>query len=1002
MENRQIIKLKEKTMKKLFFAILALILVFAVASCMPEKKEDGNSSETNQNAIETLDPNAALNASEYVIVRSDLAKKTVKEAATALREGIKAKTGIDVKIVTDMKGAADKEILVGASKRISADGIMLDQFKITRMGNTIAIVGGTDEQTAKGVEYFVENLVSDKGLLLADGYSYVPESGFTVTTMKVGGKDVFEVAVASDVDNTSFATNLTTLMSEKVGLPVEQVKKIDKANVIVSADTSIAGIKEDEWAVYTKDSKVYLIGADYYQQKAAFDCFAGLIRESKGELALSDGIIKSDKIQSKDDFYKQTQLVIYPEFPSQIRRNYDYKVTVTQGDKSAKIPVYNHVMEYAEYSRSIGGDHYRRFAMFAFSGERTRVDIRVGKDFSYYTVMPSAKNFETKYKDGVISVFLDKPDYFMIRLDEDDNSVLSVVADYPEYPGDIPTKGDPGVHWIEGWHETESGLYELTEPGAQLYVAPGSVLNARSVVSGEYSRVTGRGLLVDPFQNINERDIRDGGTEGSGWKMMTIKGNGTYFNGVTFVDSRCFNMAIGASNCQIYNYKAFSTMMTTDGLSLFSGDNNYVEHLLLYVADNTIVYSIKSGHIKDVLCGTTCATLFPQGVTNNVLFEELHVMRSDDGFVNNRYNPEEKDRAHNSTIINSDAIDCIHLPHFFSGRGMGLAEKSFIFKNISLPKLTATSDPHGHPGFTDKTFNYLLRVYNGSGYLYTENYHITISNVYVDGKLIDSADKVSQKPPELYLTIDNDDTYEPVERIIHEADYVAKNTVFIGARQVQFEHDVVKEGDTFYIPADAILKYLRTTDTVNTKDIGGVAYVSAKDLEKCSAVKSVSANSRSVTITPVVPEGNLLLPDEGEISYYSEAPSYTVDLVVTEEEGEKVYYMYDHGKYYTAAIARSIVNEMKMYGAGTYTLSFMMKAPKATEISSAVYYDTVQARTKVIEETCEADTRWTEVVISFDVTEAMLNCEGFYFKVGMVKESIQNEWFAMKDIVLEK
>ena len=147
------------------------------------------------------------------------------------------------------------------------------------------------------------------------------------------------------------------------------------------------------------------------------------------------------------------------------------------------------------------------------------------KDFSYYTVMPSAKNFETKYKDGVISVFLDKPDYFMIRLDEDDNSVLSVVADYPEYPGDIPTKGDPGVHWIEGWHETESGLYELTEPGAQLYVAPGAVLNARSVVSGEYSRVTGRGLLVDPFQNINKRDMYKLTQNSNVQKLSTIAGS---------------------------------------------------------------------------------------------------------------------------------------------------------------------------------------------------------------------------------------------------------------------------------------------------------------------------------------------------------------------------------------------------------------------------------------------------------------------------------------------
>ncbi len=994
--------MKRSTIKKMFFVILALTLIFAAVSCMPEKKDDENKNdETNNNAIETLDPNEALSVADYVIVRADLAKKTVKDAAAALRDGIKAKTGIEIKLVTDMKGAADKEILVGPSKRGAADGILLDQFKITRTGNTISIMGGTDEQTAKGVEYFVENLISDKGLLLADGYSYVPASGFTVTSLKVGGKDVFSIGIAADIDNTSFATNLTSLMSEKVGLPVEQVKKIDKANVIITDDASL-GVKEGEWAVLVKDAKIYLVGSAYYEQKAAFDCLAKLIREAKGELSLSDGIVKSDKIQSKEDYFKQTQLVIYPELPSQVRRNYDYKVSVTQGDKTASIPVYNHVMEYAEYGRGIGGDHYRRYAMFAFSGEETRIDIKVGKDFSYYTVMPSAKNFKTTYKDGVISVYLDKPDYFMIRLDEDDNSVLSVAADYPEYPGDIPTKGDPGVYWIEGWHETETGLYELTEPGAQLYIAPGAVLNARSVIQGEYSRITGRGVLIDPFQNINKRDIRDGGTEGSGWKMMTIRGNGTYFNGVTFMDSRCFNMAISASNCEIYNYKAFSTMMTTDGLSLFSGNDNYVEHLMLYVADNTIVYSVKSGHIKDVLCGTTCATLFPQGVTNNVLFEDIHVMRSDDGFVNNRYNPEEKDRTHNSTLINCDAIDCIHLPHFFSGRGMGSAEKSFVFKNISLPKLTALSDPHGFMSFTDKTFNYLLRVYNGSGYIHTDNYHITLSNVYVDGKIIDSASQISTTPPELYLTIENDGTYEPVERIIHEAEYVAKNTVFIGTRQVQFEHDVVKEGNEYLIPADALLKYLRTTETVTTKDIGGVAYVSTKDLAKCSAVDDVTTTGKGVIITPVVPRGNLLLPDEGEISYFSEAPSYTVDLVVKEEEDTKVYYMYDHGKYYTAALARSIVNDIKMYGAGTYTLSFMMKAPAETDVSIDVVYDTMAAKTSIVKETAETETRWAEVSISFDVTEAMLDCEGFYFKIGMVKDTGNLEWFAIKDLVLEK
>ena len=241
-----------------------------------------------------------------------------------------------------------------------------------------------------------------------------------------------------------------------------------------------------------------------------------------------------------------------------------------------------------------------------------------------------------------------------------------------------------------------------------------------------------------------------------------------------------------------------------------------------------------------------------------------------------------------------------------------------------------------------------------------------------------------------------------MERIIHKAEYVAKNTVFIGTRQVQFEHDVIKEGNEYLIPADALLKYLRTTETVTTKDVNGVAYVSTKNLAKCSAVEDVTTTGKGVVITPAYPKGNLLLPDEGEISYFSEAPSYTVDLVVKEEEGTKVYYMYDHGKYYTAAIARSIVNEIKMYGTGTYTLSFMMKAPAETDVDVDVSYDTMEKRTKIATETVETETRWAEVSLSFDVTEDMLNCEGFYFKIAMVKDTGNLEWFAIKDLVLEK
>ncbi len=992
--------MKKTNIKRLLFMLLSLVLVLSVASCGGDKddgKNNGNDGN-DQNAIETLSPDKALAIGDYVIVRSDTSKQEIKDATVALRQAIKEKTGVDIKIVTDMKGAVSKEIIVGASKRMSADGIMLDQFKIERNGDKISIIGGTDEQTAKGVEYFIANLLSEKGVLTADGYSYVPSTGFTVTSLKVGDKNIDNVVIASAIENTSFASNIFSLVNEKVGLPSEQAKKADNANIIVTNDLTL-GVEDGNWALLTKDGKIYVIGSTYYEQKAAYDCLAAMIREAKGELTLKDGIIKTDKVQSKEDYYGQTQLVIYPELPEQIRRIYDYKVSVTQGDKTASIPVYNHTMEYPEFSRGIGGDYYRRFAMFAFSGERTRVDIKVGTDFSSYTVMPSAKNFETTFKDGVISVYLDKPDYFMIRLDDDDNSIISIAADYPEYPGDIPSKGDPGVYYIEGWYEPDNGLFEATEPGAQVYVAPGAVLNARCKVTGAYSRITGRGVVVDPFENINDRDIREGGTEGSGWKMMTITGEGSYFNGLTFLDARCFNLALSASNVEVYNYKAFSSMMTTDGLSLFSGKDHYVEHCLLYVADNTFVYSVEGSYVNDVLCGTTCATLFPQGNSKDVTFENLYVMRSSDGFLNNRYNPDKKERSHSATIINSDAVDCINLPHFFSGYNMGMLPKAFEIKNVSLPALTGVSNPHNPASLVNK--NKLLSCWNSDSNLYTENYEIVLTNVYIDGKLVEQGSPVGDGEPYFYVTVRNDGEYTPVERIIHEADYRAKDTVYIGALQMHFANDIVKEGETYYLPADEILKQLRATgDKLKTKEIDGVAYISSDDLEDCSNVDYVEVTGNGVIITPIAPSDNILLPDEGEISYYSEAVSYTVDLVVKEEDGSKVYYMYDHGGYFTGGLTRSIVNDIKMYGANTYTISFKAKAPAEAEIETKVRYDTVQSTISVKEELVEIDKDWVDVSVSFEVTEEMLECEAFDFRINLTTNISELEWFAVKDIYL--
>ena len=317
-------------------------------------------------------------------------------------------------------------------------------------------------------------------------------------------------------------------------------------------------------------------------------------------------------------------------------------------------------MEYDASGRGIGGDYYRRFSQFAFSGKQVRVDIQVGFDFSTYTVFPSAKQFESEFHDGVISVYLDEPDYFGIRIDDDDNTILSVFADLPEYPLDVPVKGEPNVTYVEGWMDVENGLLNIDKPNSVLYIAPGAVVNARVNIASKatHSKVIGRGAILDAFSDIYKYDIRNGGTEGTGWKLCMLNAEGTTFDGPILMDARCFNLTTGSTGVTVRNYKAMSSMMTTDGITA-SGTNSTYEHCWIYCGDNGLVISwTKDQKYKDITVGTTCAAVFPQGNTNNIEIDGLFVFRANVGVVNNWYNsPYTKEVTSSVTMSNVDCVD---------------------------------------------------------------------------------------------------------------------------------------------------------------------------------------------------------------------------------------------------------------------------------------------------------------------------------------------------------
>ncbi len=707
----------------------------------------------------------------------------------------------------------------------------------------------------------------------------------------------------------------------------------------------------------------------------------------------------TNKTLSREDFYSQDSLVIYKEFPEEIRRNHDYKVTVTQGDQTRSIPVYNHTMEYNLLGRMVGGDLYRRFATFAFSGAQVRVDIKVSFDFDTYSVFPSAKNFKSTYKDGVISVYLDKPDYFGIILDDCTNSILSVIADLPEYPADIPEKDGEGVIYVEGWKDTEKGVLEITEPNTTLYIAPGAILNARVTVeaSAVGTKIIGRGAILDPFEDIYHYDINFGGSEGRGYKMCIIRADNCLYDGPVCMDARCFNITTGGNNITVRNYKVFCSMMTSDGFTT-GGKNNHFEHCWIYNGDNGIVMSGGDHHVyRDITIGTTCKALFPQITTTNMYLENIYVFRVGEPAITNVYN-NTTPRDVTITINNFDLIDCTNLPAFFQGQNMGTLDKEITFNNVSMPTMSGKSDPHKEK--PDGIINNLVIMKNPEK-LFTENYTLNFNNLYIDGKAIESFDDVAvNREYNNTYNISNDGTYTPCKRDMHVANYRSNGRVYVGALRVAFGGEVIIESGEFYLPAKEIVKFVRTNDEPKTTEINGVLYVKSSDLALLDTVEDAQVRSGDLHITMKQKKGNLLTPDEGKISRISENVCFQVDLVVEHEGDDTIYACYAHRDECRGGISIMVTPEVKMYGAGEYTFTFDARCDEGED--GKLYYGLVRDNADNYYRT-DAESSltgdWSRLSVTMSVTEDMLRDPLFIFRMTadkMVKYSLKNFAFSKK------
>ncbi len=515
--------------------------------------------------------------------------------------------------------------------------------------------------------------------------------------------------------------------------------------------------------------------------------------------SIVENVVKSRKNQKqivKGDNMIQTS-PIYP----QIKQDFTYTVRVLSGEQEFSLPVYNDIRHANHYnSNSMNAERDKRFCMFSFSGEVT-VEITVHTDFSSFVIAPSDDKPESRAEGNVICVKIDKPRQIVLRLDDDDDSMLSVFADALET--DIPDpNGEKTVlidadscEPINGGDYPSGTLFYVT-PGfhdvphlllmsnQQLYIAPGAVLNSRVRVDEcqENVKIFGRGILRDyndtrAFNSNTDERFYYLLTLGNSWDEGKICRN-VEVKDIILLDPTSFSIVfLGAQDCLVDNVKVITGEISTDGFSFWGNTKRItITNSYLHVTDNLFVCGA-GGMCDDIYCencmlGTSIKLFFPQGLMGkNNVFRNLHVFRAMIFY--------EAVGGYTGRLFaeNVSAIDCTDTLFVNTGMTMsGIVPREFELKNVTLPDTSRSRRININANKSGKevggyTFG-LHNVYYNDRKIETvrSDYELT-SNLYLKDESTDGA----------RIDIRYTDDYSPILLNRTKASYTAIK-LFVGHR----------------------------------------------------------------------------------------------------------------------------------------------------------------------------------------------------------------------------
>ena len=214
-----------------------------------------------------------------------------------------------------------------------------------------------------------------------------------------------------------------------------------------------------------------------------------------------------------------------------------------------------------------------------------------------------------------------------------------------------------------------------------------------------------------------------------------------------------------------------------------------------------------------------------------------------------------------------------------------------------------------------------------------------------------------------------------------------------------FEFPVVKEGSDILLPFEQTQYELRTDKSASVVEKDGVKYVSANDLVSSGMAKEVKTEGNNLVITPNYNGENLILPDTGIQSQFTEMVAGHMEITAVKEGNTTVIHITRNTASSTVVGINCLINEaIKKYGTGNYRLTFDAKSTEAEQITATIGYG---AESMVHKSTTVAvGTDWTACSLDFGIRTLQLNQSQIRFSITGVWADVAE--FDVKNICLVK